>query len=242
DFFHKNKITHCINCAAYTAVDKAESEGETAQKINVNGVSFLAEAAKKNDVTLIHISSDYVYHNEINRPLKEDDIATPKSIYAQTKLDGDVLALKNNKKTFVLRTSWVYSSFGNNFVKTMKRLGAERDALNIVYDQIGTPTYARDLAEVIFKIIEKENTLDNPYGVYHFSNEGVTSWYDFALEIFHLENIKCKVTPILSKDYPTPAARPTFSIMDKSKIKETFGFKIRHWKESLANCLEILKS
>ena len=245
DFFTKNKIATCINCAAYTAVDHAENAPEIAKKINVDGAENLALACVQNGAKLIHLSTDYVYHNQQNTPFKEGDATNPQGVYAQTKLDGDLVALKTNPDTLILRTSWVYSSFGNNFVKTMLRLGRERDSLSVVFDQIGTPTYAKDIAEVVFKIIQ---LIDNQQidhkkwrGVFHYSNEGVTSWYDFAQAIFTLENIDCQLAPIESVQYPTPAKRPPFSVLNKGKIKAVFGVQIPHWRRSLENCLELLR-
>ena len=245
DFFTKKKIATCINCAAYTAVDHAENAPEIAKKINVDGAENLALACVQNGAKLIHLSTDYVYHNQQNTPFKEGDATNPQGVYAQTKLDGDLVALKTNPDTLILRTSWVYSSFGNNFVKTMLRLGRERDSLSVVFDQIGTPTYAKDIAEVVFKIIQ---LIDNQQidhkkwrGVFHYSNEGVTSWYDFAQAIFTLENIDCQLAPIESVQYPTPAKRPPFSVLNKGKIKAVFGVQIPHWRRSLENCLELLR-
>ncbi|MEM1326992.1 MAG: dTDP-4-dehydrorhamnose reductase [Bacteroidota bacterium] len=243
-YFAKNKVDYCINCAAYTAVDKAESEPDRAEAINVQGVVHLAKACQQHDAQLLHISTDYVYDNAINRPLREDDPTDPKSVYARTKLAGDLEALQHNERSIVLRTSWVYSSFGHNFVKTMIRLGKERDQLGIVFDQIGTPTYARSLADAILHVISQlsieKSTMQR--GVFHYSNEGVCSWYDFASAIFELKKIDVNVLPILSKAYPTPAARPTFSVLDKSKIKEVFGVDIPHWRADLKACLEALLS
>lgn len=244
-YFQKNKIHTCINCAAYTAVDKAESDVAMAKKVNVDGAENLAKACVENGAKLIHLSTDYVYHNQQNTPFKEGDATNPQGVYAQTKLDGDLLALSTHSDTLILRTSWVYSSFGNNFVKTMLRLGKERDALNVVFDQIGTPTYAKDIAEAIFFIIK---SIDNQeveaqawQGVYHYSNEGVTSWYDFAQAIFEIENIDCNLGAIESVQYPTPAKRPPFSVLNKGKIKAVFGLPIPHWRRSLKDCLQLLK-
>lgn len=245
-FFEANAIHYCINCAAYTAVDKAESEPEQAYNINVKGIMNLAEACKNIGATLIHLSSDYVYHNLNCTPLKENDPTFPQSVYAQTKLDGEQAALVIWQQTMVIRTSWVYSSFGHNFVKTMLRLGKERPELRVVYDQIGAPTYARDLAKAILDIITKvekeEVNRDLLQSIYNYSNEGVTSWYDFAKAIFEISNIDCKVTPIETKDYPTPAARPPFSILHKTKIKGAFGLEIPHWRDGLKICLNIITS
>ena len=236
DFFDCNVIDYCINCAAYTAVDKAESDWERAYLINAKAVSYLAQACQRNNSVLVHFSTDYVYHGSHNRPLKESNEIFPKSAYAYTKLLGDQMALGTNERTIILRTSWVYSRFGHNFVKTMLRLGASRDSLNVVFDQIGTPTNAEDLAEAVLSLLPQLHKKEK-FGIYHYSNEGVTSWYDFAAAIFDINKIECQISPIESKDYPTPAARPTFSVLDKGKIKATFGLKIPHWRKSLVKCL-----
>ncbi len=242
--FRMKKINYCINCAAYTAVDKAEQEAAQAYQINVQGVSHLAEACYKNDAIFIHFSSDYVYHNAVNTPLRETDPTTPKSVYAQTKLQGEEAATGTEAQVIVIRTSWVYSSFGHNFVKTMLRLGQERPELRVVYDQIGTPTYARDLTQAVLDMIAKAHvgTVDRALlsGIYHYSNEGVCSWYDFALAIFEMRGIACHVQPIETKDYPTPAARPPYSVLNKRKIRETFELQIPHWREGLRRCLQQL--
>ncbi|MCR9285769.1 dTDP-4-dehydrorhamnose reductase [bacterium] len=240
-FFKENEIDFCVSCAAYTAVDKAESNAEIARKVNVDGVKNIAEGCALRSIPLIHLSTDYVYHNAQNTPFKEGDETNPQGIYAQTKLEGDEVALQTNAKTLILRTSWVYSSFGNNFVKTMIRLGRERDQLGVVFDQIGTPTYARDIANAILKLINQMlSGRQIQWGVYHFSNEGVTSWYDFAKAIFDIKGIDCEVKPIETKDYPTPAKRPPFSVLNKEKIKANFGIKVPHWRDSLKACLNLL--
>lgn len=221
-------------------MDKAESEPEQAHLVNVESVANLAEACKNVGASLIHFSSDYVYHNGQNTPLKETDATNPQSVYAKTKLEGEAAA----GTAMVIRTSWVYSSFGNNFVKTMLRLGKERPELRVVYDQIGAPTYARDLAKATLDILQKvekgEVERSLLQGIYNYSNEGVTSWYDFAQAIFEINNIDCKVIPIETKDYPTPAARPPYSVLHKAKIKAAFGLEILHWREGLLKCLELL--
>ena len=242
-FFKKNnQINYCINCAAYTAVDKAEEQKDLAFKVNATGVKNLMDTCNNINAKLIQLSTDYVYHNKQNTPFKEDDETNPQGVYASTKLEGDKIALTGGG--MVIRTSWVYSSFGNNFVKTMLRLGSEREELGIIFDQIGTPTYARDLASVILQIIEKfENEKINKdlfSDIYHFSNEGVTSWYDFAMAIFEIKNIVIKVNAIETKDYPTPAKRPPFSLLNKNKIKNTFGVEVPYWRESLEECLALL--
>ncbi len=241
--FKTYNFDYCINCAAYTAVDKAETDVEAARKVNAEAVSYLAKACQEYDTQLIHISTDYVYHSEtINRPYQETDATNPQGVYALTKLEGDLIATTLLDNAIVLRTSWVYASFGNNFVKTMLHLGRKLDSLRVIFDQIGTPTYARDLAFAILQIIEKieHQAVEQYGGIYHFSNEGVTSWYDFALAIFEIKNIDIPVTPIETKDYPTPAKRPHFSVMNKAKIKATFDISIPHWRTSLVKCLELL--
>lgn len=243
-FFKKNKPAWVVNCAAYTAVDKAETDPVLAKKINRDGAKNLAAEAAKLDIPIIHISTDYVYHNRQNTPFVEGDVESPKGIYAKTKLQGDRAVLQANSQSLILRTSWVYSHVGNNFVKTMLRLGAERPALRVVFDQIGSPTFAPDLAEAILVLIQKienqEVSREQVWGVYHFSNEGVASWYDFAVEVFRQSDIACRVEPIRSAEYPTPASRPPFSVLDKSKIKRIFGLTIPHWQVSLSRCLALL--
>ncbi|MBI1224201.1 MAG: dTDP-4-dehydrorhamnose reductase [Bacteroidetes bacterium] len=244
-FFAENKVDYCINCAAYTAVDKAETETNLAWKVNTVGPENLSVACAANNALMLHISTDYVYHTQSTKPYIETDFTNPQGTYARTKLNGDEAVLKNHPGgAMVIRTSWVYSSFGSNFVKTMLRLGSEREEISVIYDQIGTPTYARDLAKVLLEIVQKiENqSVDQKYftGVYHFSNEGVTSWYDFAVAIFDQKNLSVKVKPIETKDYPTPAKRPPYSILNKNKIKQNFGVEISHWQHSLWECLELL--
>ena len=242
-FFQKNSIDYCLNCAAYTAVDKAESEPDIARLINVDGVKNLAENCAERNIPFIQLSTDYVYHTGQNMPYKEDAATNPQGIYAITKLQGDEIALANGG--MVIRTSWVYSSYGNNFVKTMLRLGAERETLNVIFDQIGTPTYARDLANAVLSILQKveygQRECSLLSGIYHYSNEGVTSWYDFAKAIFQARKMRVKVFPIETKDYPTPASRPPFSVLNKAKIKAVFGLQIPHWQDSLRACLRSMK-
>lgn len=243
-YFHKNQISVCINCAAYTAVDKAESEEQAAFLVNAEAVRNLATVCQFQGIPLIQISTDYVYHNNQNIPFKEDDEANPQGVYAKSKFLGEYYAFDQNIKAIIIRTSWVYSSFGHNFVKTMLRLGSERESLNIVFDQIGTPTYARDLAKAILHVINsiESDTKDweSFSGVYNYSNEGVTSWFDFAHEIFELKKVNCKVYPIETSQYPTPAKRPHFSLMNKQTIKETFGLDIPHWRDSLKEMLQLI--
>lgn len=233
-------LKYIVNAAAYTAVDKAESDAVLAKAINTTAVKNMAQYAADHDIRLLHISSDYVYHTDSNKPYKETDKTEPKGIYAQTKLEGDLSALAENPKAIILRTSWIYSRFGNNFVKTMLRLGKERAALGVVFDQIGTPTNAADLAKAIYDIIIQVEAGNQATGIFHYSNEGVTSWYDFAEAIFEIKDINCIVSAIESKDYPLPAARPHFSVLNKSKIKEAFDLEIPHWRTSLLSCLSKL--
>lgn len=241
-WFETHSITACINCAAYTAVDKAQNEPLLARKINITGAKNLAEACASKGIPLVHFSTDYVYHNKQNTPFKETDQVSPKGVYARTKLSGERAALLTNPLTMIIRTSWVYSEFGNNFVKTMLRLGRERSNLNVVFDQIGTPTYAMDLAAAVLDILDRlEAEAFPPHtlaGIWHYSNEGVTSWYDFACAALEIKQVRCKVYPIETTDYPTPAQRPPFSVLNKGKIKDTFGLEIPHWRESLKRCLE----
>lgn len=234
-YFSDNKVDVVVNCAAYTAVDKAESDVETAQKANAVAPGILAKYSKKWGAKMIHISTDYVFAGNASQPYKETDKVDPQGVYGQTKLEGEKNVKTENPDSVIIRTSWLYSSFGNNFVKTMLRVGKERGELNVVFDQVGTPTYAGDLAGAILKIIEGDDFVP---GVYHFSNEGVTSWYDFALAIFELSGVQCRVTPVTSDQYPTPTKRPHFSVLNKSKIKNTFGIEIPYWRDSLQFCLK----
>lgn len=229
--FAKYKPQFCINTAAYTAVDKAESEAEKAHLINVIGPENLAKVCKEYNTILLHISTDFIFDGTSTQPYLETDIPNPKSVYGQTKLDGELAVQKNWEKHFIIRTSWVYSQFANNFMKTMLRLAQDRSELNVVSDQIGTPTNAVDLAKAILTIVTSKK---ESYGVYNFSNEGVCSWYDFAVEIFKQNSINIQVNPIPTSAYPTPAQRPQYSVLDKSKIKTTFGIKINAWQEALA--------
>ncbi|WP_339844658.1 dTDP-4-dehydrorhamnose reductase [uncultured Dokdonia sp.] len=236
DLFITHTPTYVINCAAYTAVDKAEDELEKATDINLNGVRLLATCCKIFDATLIHISTDFVFDGTKSFPLKEDDITNPLGVYGQTKLDGEIEIAKLMTSYYIIRTSWLYSEFGNNFVKTMLKLSKDRDQLSVVCDQVGTPTYGIDLAKfLLFVIINNKKD----YGLYHYSNEGVASWYDFAHEIFSKDE-SFKLIPVNSEAYPTRAIRPKFSVLDKSKLKQTFSYSIPHWKESLIQCLAII--
>lgn len=231
-FVADNKIGTIINCAAYTAVDKAEDDVELATKINVEGPENLAKMGCK----IVHISTDYVFDGTGHKPYTPEDTPHPISIYGKTKQLGEHAVLKNAKEAVIIRTAWLYSSHGNNFVKTMRRLGEQKENINVVNDQIGTPTYAADLAQAIVQILPQISVKTK--GIYHYTNEGVCSWYDFAKEIMDLSGLKCKVNPIPSSDYPTKAKRPFYSVLDKSKIKEVFNIQIPHWKESLRKCLK----
>lgn len=254
-FFAKYKPQFCINTAAYTAVDKAESESEKAHLINAIGPEILAKVCKEYDTILLHISTDFIFDGtstslSMTNGYKETDIPNPQSVYGQTKLDGELAVQKNWEKHFIIRTSWVYSQFGNNFMKTMLRLASEHKSLSVVADQIGTPTNAVDLAEVLMVIIVSSFKFASPvrfhsgqvssFGIYNFSNEGQCSWYDFANEIFHQKGIKIDLKPIPTSAYPTPAKRPAYSVLDKTKIKSTFDIKINDWQTSLRVCLNLL--
>ncbi|MEY8767074.1 dTDP-4-dehydrorhamnose reductase [Francisella philomiragia] len=235
-FIIDNNIRVVINCAAYTAVDKAESDIEGADKINHLAVANIAEIAKEYNIKLVHISTDYVFNGHNYRPYLEDDQTDPQGVYGVTKLAGERAILDiNPKNSIIIRTSWIYSYYGNNFVKTMLRLGRERDTLGVIYDQVGTPTYAKDLAKAILDILPKIQ--DSRFKIYNYSNEGVASWHDFAKEIMAIANIDCQVNSIETKDYPTPAKRPHYSVLNKSKIKSDFNIKIPYWKDSLKDCI-----
>ena len=233
-FVEANEIDGIVNCAAYTAVDKAESDPQLARKLNADAPAFLAEAVAKRGGWMVQVSTDYVFNGTKHTPYVETDEPCPNSVYGQTKLEGEQAVSKLCPNTMIIRTAWLYSEFGNNFVKTMIRLGKEREQLGVIFDQVGTPTYAHDLATVIMTAIDK----GIKPGVYHFSNEGVTSWYDFTKSIHRLSGITtCKVSPLHTVEYPTPANRPAYSVLDKTKIKTTYGIEIPHWEESLAKCI-----
>ena len=237
--FKQFKPNFCINTAAYTAVDKAETEAEKATLINVIGPKNVAATCKEYNTILLHVSTDFVFDGNQNKAYTEDDVPNPTGIYGRTKLQGEQAIQSTWEKHFIIRTSWVYSQFGNNFLKTMLRLAKERDTISVVNDQIGTPTNAVDLAEVLITICLSNNQqpTTNNYGIYHFSNEGQCSWYDFAKEIFNQNTISITLNPIPTTAYPTPAKRPAFSVLDKSKIKNIFGIEIKTWEESLSSCL-----
>ena len=243
DFFKQHQFDLIINCAGHTAVDKAESEPELADKLNHLAIKQLAEIATQHKTKLIHISTDYVFNGTQYRPYTETDRVAPQSVYGETKLKGEQALLATMpSNTLIIRTSWVYSEFGNNFVKTMMRLGQERDALNVIFDQVGTPTYAHDLAEAIMTIVNSDTfkKIEFTSELYHYSNEGVCSWYDFTKAIFELSKLSCDVSPIETKDYPTPAARPHYSLLNKAKIKQGYNLAIPYWKQSLQHCLNKL--
>lgn len=238
-YIEKNSIKVIINCAAYTAVDKAESDEVNADAINHLAVNNLAKIAKEFGIKLIHISTDYVFDGNNFKPYAEDNITNPQGVYGRTKLEGEKAMLEiNPKNSIIMRTSWVYSSYGANFVKTMLRLAKEKSELSVVFDQVGSPTYARDLARVVLDILSKiEN---DGVEIYHYSNEGVCSWYDFAKEIMRMAKLTCMINPIETTEYPTPAKRPHYSLLNKAKIKKDFGIAVPYWKDSLDTCLQKL--
>ena len=240
--FDVERPAFVVNCAAYTAVDQAEKEEQKAFLLNARGAGNLARACREIGARLIHISTDYVFDGRTWIPYTEEAGTNPQGIYGQSKLKGEEEVVALNSESLIIRTSWLYSSFGNNFVKTMIRLGRERDHLNVVFDQVGTPTYARDLAKAILEIIGKADDPEWGWkpGIYHYSNEGVCSWYDFAREIHLSAGISCRIGPILSAEYPTPARRPHFSVLDKKKIKSAYGLTIPYWKQSLEECMKLL--
>jgi dTDP-4-dehydrorhamnose reductase len=238
-YLNKIKPAVIINCAAYTAVDKAETDIQLANLVNYNAPKILAKLCQKHGIGIIHISTDYVFDGTAHIPYQEEDKVNPTSIYGQSKLKGEQAVLAAGG--VVIRTSWLYSTFGNNFVKTMIRLGKEKEFLKVVFDQIGTPTWAHNLAETTVVVAKKMKDDHEQYaGVYHYSNEGVCSWYDFAVEIMALSNSPCKIYPIETKEYPVSAPRPAYSVLNKRKIKDTFQLKIPHWRESLVKCVKLL--
>lgn len=238
-FVLEHQIDGIINCAAYTAVDKAEEQEELCTKLNAEAPAYLASAVGSRGGWMIQISTDYVFDGTSHVPYVEDDDTCPNSVYGRTKLVGELNVQKLCEKSMIIRTAWLYSTFGNNFVKTMIRLGKERSELGVIFDQIGTPTYAHDLAHVIMTVVRKGIVP----GVYHFTNEGVISWYDFAKAIHRIAGIEtCHVRPLHTAEYPTPARRPHYSVLDKTKIKKVYGIEIPYWEESLRDCIEKLKS
>ena len=238
-YFNQHKIDFCVNCAAYTAVDKAETEIEKALLINATAVGNLAAICKMHHTQFIHISTDYVFDGTATTPYKEDNVVSPVNSYGATKLKGEELALQNNPSSIIIRTSWVYSSFGNNFVKTMLRLMKDKEQISVVSDQVGCPTYAADLAGAIMKIITTKNPAEQA-GIYNYSNAGIINWHQFAMAIKEISGSKCLVNPIPSIQYQTPAKRPAYSVLDTSKIQKNFDIQIPEWKDSLQKCLALL--
>ena len=237
-----SSIDIIVNCAAYTNVDKAESDEATAELINATAVGNLAKAMKEVGGTLFHVSTDYVFGCDGNTPRTEDMPLNPLGVYGRTKLHGEQAIAESGCKALIFRTAWLYSEFGNNFLKTMMRLTSEREQLNVVFDQVGTPTYAGDLALAIFSIIEA-GVYEGNEGIYHFSNEGVCSWYDFAVEIAAAAgNTNCRINPCHSCEFPSPVTRPPYSVLDKTKIKNTFDIDIPHWRESMEYCIKRIKA
>ena len=237
NYFNQQQIDVCINCAAYTAVDKAENEKEKAFLINADATGNLASVCNDHKTRFIHISTDYVFDGRSKIPYKEEDKISPINVYGASKLRGEELVLNNNSSAIIIRTAWVYSFFGNNFVKTMLRLLKEKESINVVSDQYGSPTYAEDIARVIMQIIGKEDTAP---GIFNYCNSGVINWYDFATAIKKYIKSKCSINPIPTSEYPTAAKRPQYSVLDTSKIKQTFGIEIPKWKDSLHKCLSLL--
>lgn len=235
----ENQVTIVVNCAAYTNVDKAEDDFETADLINRKAVENLAIACKETEAVLIHVSTDYVFQGDRNLPCREDEPTNPLGVYGRTKLAGEQAIEQIGGKYLIFRTAWLSSSFGNNFVKTMRRLTSEREQLSVVFDQVGTPTYAGDLATLIWHIIEEEK-YKRHRGIYHFSNEGVCSWYDFAKEIASLSGKECDIRPCHSDEFPSKVKRPAFSVLDKTKVKKDFGYVVPYWKDSLIKCINEL--
>ena len=236
-YMAENHMDGIVNCAAYTAVDKAEDDAETCYRINRDAVKNLAEAAREYKLDIIHVSTDYVFDGKSYLPYTEVMQVNPSSVYGKSKLEGERILMEICPEAVIVRTSWLYSSFGNNFVKTMLRLGQERDMLNVIFDQVGTPTYAADLAVALLSILAAGKPAA---GIYHYSNEGVCSWYDFTRSIHQLAGISCDLVPIESKEYPVRTPRPHFSVLNKAKIKQTYGIEIPHWEDSLEKCIRLL--
>jgi dTDP-4-dehydrorhamnose reductase len=239
-FIEDHQIDIVVNCAAYTQVDKAEDNEKTAFLINATAPGNLAEACKKYEAILFHISTDYVFDGSNNVPYIETELTFPLGVYGSSKLKGEKLIQRSGCSYIIIRTSWLYSSFGHNFVKTIGRLSSEKDELKVVFDQIGTPTYARDLATAILTIIQNDQIIDRK-GIYHYSNEGVCSWYDFAIAINDFFSNNCHIRPCLSEDFPAKVTRPHYSVLDKTKIKNDFSIEICYWRDSLCKCVELLK-
>jgi dTDP-4-dehydrorhamnose reductase len=250
DYFQSHCFDIIINAAAYTAVDKAESEPELAEQINHKAVKQLAEIAKQRQMVLLHVSTDYVFDGNNHRPYSERDCTRPQNVYGKSKLKGEQAMVQIRPQGCIIRTGWLYSEYGNNFVNTMLRLSEEREQVNVVTDQIGTPTYATDLVHALLKIVQskeylflfKESVREEEVETYHFSNEGVASWYDFAQAIFEITEKTCNITPVESGQYPTVAKRPLYSVLSKRAIKQQFHLQIPHWRSSLEQCLEVIKN
>lgn len=233
-----NRISHVVNCAAYTNVDRAETDKELCAEVNVGAVENIAVAAEANGAKVIHISTDYVFDGTAYKPYLETDSVNPISQYGRTKLMGERILTDHAPESIIIRTAWLYSPFGKNFVKTILRLAQEKDEINVVCDQVGTPTYAHDLALAILKILQSGKWVE---GIYHFTDEGVCSWYDFAKAIVRMSGSRCRVLPVSTAEYPTPAVRPCYSVLDKHRVKATYDIEIPHWEESLENCLARLR-
>lgn len=238
-FMKSNKVECVVNCAGYTQVDKAEDDKGQATLLNSTATKYIAEASAKVGAMMVHISTDYVFDGKNYKPYTENDTANPKSIYGKSKLDGEIEVMFNAKRAIIIRTSWLYSSFGHNFVKTILEKAKTEKELKVIYDQVGTPTYARDLAHTILEIIPKVPSKIRGE-IYNFSNEGVASWYDFAKAVIEYKGLACKVVPILTKDLAQAAQRPLYSLLNKGRIKKDFGIEIPHWRDSLKECLEKL--
>ena len=237
DYFSVYHPAYLINCAAYTAVDRAEQEKILAFQVNAEAVGVLAAICKENNTKFIHISTDYVFDGKASEPYKEDSLTNPQTVYGASKLEGEKEALKYDPDSIIIRTSWVYSEYGKNFVRTMLKLMKEKEEINVVNDQVGSPTYAGNLAEVIMQIISTGKWIP---GIYHFCNKGIISWYEFAFAIKELTGSNCKINPISTSGYPTPAKRPAYSVLNTSKVNETFDIQLKNWKESLTACLSHL--
>lgn len=237
-FCDRHRIDTIVNCAAYTAVDRAEEEPEAAFRVNRDGVAVLAAVSSRRDALLVHISTDYVFSGDSCRPYRENDAADPLGVYGKSKWEGEQAVRETASSYLILRTSWLYSSFGSNFVRTMERLGAERESLTVVFDQVGSPTCAADLAAAVLHILERRDRTRHYAETYHYSNEGVCSWYDLAWAVMKLRGYRCRVRPVPSREYPTPARRPHYSVLDKGKIKSDWKLDIPHWYDSLEKMLE----
>ena len=242
EYFNKQSIDYCINCAAYTNVELSEKEGQAAFAINAKAVEYLAQNCKKAGTIFFHISTDFVFDGAKTTPYTEEDLPNPLNAYGRTKYEGEKIALLNNSQTFIIRTAWLYSEYGNNFVKTMMRLGKEKDHLDVIADQVGTPTYAGDLADALLSMVgyceKQQSAIDSKiFGIYHFTNEGVASWYDFAYGIMEYAQLPCTPTPIQANEFPSEVVRPSFSVLDKKKIKHVFNISIPYWRESLRHCI-----